>query len=179
VRRAGEGASRSALLAGGLALLAVLATGPVAVASERVARAEMAGRAGARLLQLGEPGRAVARYEEARRLGSTDPTIAPALADAHWRLAESAVAGGLSADAYAAAADHLAAALEADPARQDAARLAEAVAAVRMGDQIWNQYDWPRTIAELRKARSLRPDLPGVAQKLTDAEASQAAAARR
>ena len=40
---------------------------------------------------------------------------------------------------------------------------------------IWNQYDWPRTLAELRKAQTYRPDLPGLAEKIRDAELSAAA----
>jgi hypothetical protein len=76
------------------------------------------------------------------------------------------------------AGDHLAAALAAEPSNRAAAELAEAVAAVRQADVIWNQYDWPRTLAELRKAAAHRPDLPGLADKIRDAELSYQAALR-
>jgi hypothetical protein len=154
----------------------LLVTAPAARASERVARAAIEARAGGRRMALGQPAPALARFEAAERLA---PGGAPAgLAAAHLALAEEVVAPGLSAEGYRLADEHLAAALAAEPANRRAADLAEAVAAVRQADIVWNQYDWPRTIGELRKAEARRPDLPGLAEKIRDAELSYAASRR-
>jgi tetratricopeptide (TPR) repeat protein len=152
------------------------ASAPAALAAERVARAAVERRAGDRLIALGRFDRALDRFEAAERLS---PGSAPAgLAAAHLALAEAAVAAGLSAEGYRQAGEHLAAALAAEPSNRAAGDLAEAVAAVRQADVIWNQYDWPRTLAELRKAEARRPDLPGLAEKIRDAELSYQAARR-
>jgi hypothetical protein len=159
---------------GAAALL--LATAPAALASERLARAAIEARAGGRLMALGLAAPALARFEAADRLAPG--RSAAGLADAHLALAEAAVAPGLSSERYRLAGEHLAAALAAEPTNRRAADLAEAVAAVRQADVIWNRYDWPATIGELRKAEARRPDLPGLADKLRDAELSYAASRR-
>ncbi|HEY3110350.1 MAG TPA: hypothetical protein VGL23_16435 [Chloroflexota bacterium] len=149
------------------------ATAPAALGSERVARAAIESRAGGRLVALGLPERALARFEAADRLAPG--SAAAGLAAAHLALAEEAVGAGLSAEGYRRAGEHLSAALAAEPSNRAAVELAEAVAAVRQADVIWNRYDWPRTLAELRKAQAHRPDLPGLPEKIRDAELSRMA----
>jgi hypothetical protein len=140
---------------------------PIAAGSERAAQAAGEWRVGERLRALNEPERALPHLEA----GGANAEAAAV----HLELAERAVAAGFSG--YPAATDHLDAALRLAPS-PEAQRLAEAVAAARQADAIWNQYDWPRTIAELRKAYELRPDLPGLTAKLDAAEASYALARR-
>ena len=151
----------------GVALLVVLFSVPAAASSERAARADGERRTGERLLALNEPDRAVG-YLQASGADREAAAV-------HLELAERAVATGFSG--YPAAGEHLETALRLDPT-PEAQRLAEAIAAARQADVIWNQYDWPRTIAELRKAHALRPDLPGLKDKLDAAEASYALARR-
>jgi hypothetical protein len=156
-----------AAVAGALVLL--LMTLPVAATREAAARRESERRTGERLVALSEPARAVAHLETAEAREEA--------AAVHVQLAEADVARGLSAEGYADAGAHLERALmlATTPAAE---RLDQAVKAVRFADIIWNQYDWPRTIAELKKAQAARPDLPGLKEKLEAAEASYRAAGR-
>jgi hypothetical protein len=160
---------RSAVALATVAVVVLVVTVPLALANERAAAVDQDRRTGERLRALNHLERAVAYLE---RGGANEEAAA-----IHLELAEDAVAAGLSAAAYASAAEHLNAALRLAPSPQ-AERLAEAVAAARQADIIWNDYDWPRTIAELHKAQSLRPDLPGLAEKVAAAEASFALARR-
>jgi len=143
--------------------VALVVTLPLAGTSEAAARAAAERRAGERLVALNEEQRALPHLEAA---GANQEAAA-----LHLELAEADVAGGLSADAYADAGAHLDRALALAPSPK-AEQLSEAVKAVRFADIIWNQYDWPRTIGELKKAEALRPDLPGLKEKLAAAEAS-------
>jgi tetratricopeptide (TPR) repeat protein len=159
------GSGQSTVLAAAVAL--VLLTLPVASGSERAAHADGERRAGERLLALNQPERALPHLEAAGAHAQA--------AAVHLELAERAVATGFSG--YPTAGAHLDEALRLAPG-SEAQRLAAAVAAARQADVIWNQYDWPRTIGELRKAYDLRPDLPGLKEKLDAAEASYALARR-
>jgi tetratricopeptide (TPR) repeat protein len=174
----GRGAPRlplaPALIAAGIAVVLLLSTLPVAERAERAAEAAARARGGQRLLALNDPDGALPHFDAALRLAPGDPTARVGAAEAHVALAERAVQAGLTAANYARAGDDLDQALALAPSDQ-ARRLADAVSAVRQADQIWNQYDWPRTIGELEKAYSARPDLPGLKGKLYAAEVSYAA----
>jgi tetratricopeptide (TPR) repeat protein len=143
-----------------------------AVVAELGAATQRDARAGQRLLQLGDPARALARLDAALARDPGDSAARSARARARLALAELAVAEGLDAELHRYAHDLLVEALADDPADGSAARLLEAIRAIRRADAIWNQYDWPSTIGELRKAERLRPDLPGLVDKLRDAVAS-------
>lgn len=163
-----------ALIALGIAVALLIATLPAAGRAERAAQADAQARSGQRLLALNDADGALPYFEVALRLRPDAPAARVGAAEAHLVLAERAVQAGMTAVTYARAGDDLDAALALAPSDQ-ARRLAEAVAAVRQADQIWNQYDWPRTIGELEKAYAVRPDLPGLKGKLYAAEVSYAA----
>jgi hypothetical protein len=159
-------------------LAAVVITLPAAAAAEVGGLANRESRTGQRLVALNDPVAALPHLEAALRLQPGERTTIYAAAGAHAELAEREVAAGLDMAAHARAGDHLARSLALLPNDDRVQRLAGAVAAVRQADVIWNDYDWPRTIGELRKAQTLRPDLPGLPEKLAAAEASYALARR-
>lgn len=179
---AGRGLAGAAALTGALVL--VVLTLPLAATSETGATINRDVRAADRLLALARPDAALPWLERAAELAPDRPAVQAQLGEVrarvaapHLAAAEQLVRGGLSADGYAQAADELAEVLRLHPTAE-AVALADAVAAIRQADAIWNRYEWPRTIAELRKAEASRPDLPGLSEKLYAAEVSYAAALR-
>jgi len=174
-QRASGRPGTGALISGALVLvLAAVVTAPLAASSERQGRAAAEARAGSRLLALSEAEWALPRLQAAHALDPADADTRRSLAAAHLALAEVAVELGLDAGDYALAGGYLVAATTLDPANQAAQTLDVVVRAIRRADSIWNQYDWPLTVGELRKAATHRPDLPGLAEKLRDAERSYA-----
>lgn len=173
------GRRRAVLALLGLSVAGLVATMPAAAQAEVTARADRESRTGQRLLRLSDPERALPHLEAALLARPAERAALAAAALAHYRLAEREVAHGVDAAAYARAAEQLDRALALAPDDERLRSLSEAVKAVRIADTIWNAYDWPRTIGELRKAEALRPDLPGLKEKLAAAEASYAAVGGR